>query len=369
MYRARVSTPLRRHQNGDTREGPSRAAWTSIEIAFDDERLVADAGLVLPATLCERLGAQGVIDGLVGRPGEPARAGAGAKALSVALAMLAGADSIDDIDRLRAGRERRGARRLPARRPPPPASGCAASASARCASSTPPPASCLRRAWGAGARPERLVIDLDSSIAEVHGRKPRPGRALRPHPGARLPPDPRHLGRDGRRDPRPPAPRRGQHPVRGGALLRGVDRPLPAGRPPGRVPRARRLGVPQLPPVAGDPPPRRPLLGVGHDAGPRASGDRADRRGRLARRSPTRARGGPRSPRRRSPWTPSTAAAPIPCPSAFASWCDGCSTTTPHHPQQPLFQRLPLLPDPHQPRPTTSPWSRPSTATTPRSSW
>ena len=28
-----------------------------LEIVFDDDRLVADAGLVLPALLCERLGA------------------------------------------------------------------------------------------------------------------------------------------------------------------------------------------------------------------------------------------------------------------------------------------------------------------------
>ena len=36
-----------------------------LEVAFDDERLVADAGLVLPATLCDRLGAMELIDGLV----------------------------------------------------------------------------------------------------------------------------------------------------------------------------------------------------------------------------------------------------------------------------------------------------------------
>ncbi len=29
----------------------------------------------------------------------------------------------------------------------------------------------LRRAWGAGARPKRLVIDLDSSITQVHDNK------------------------------------------------------------------------------------------------------------------------------------------------------------------------------------------------------
>ncbi len=75
-----------------------------LEIAFDDGRLVADAGLILPATLCGRLGATQLIDGLVARPGNPAiGAGTGAKALSVVFGMLAGADSIDDIDRLRAG--------------------------------------------------------------------------------------------------------------------------------------------------------------------------------------------------------------------------------------------------------------------------
>jgi hypothetical protein len=34
----------------------------------------------------------------------------------------------------------------------------------------------LRRAWEAGARPERLVIDLDSSITQVHGKAKRGAR-------------------------------------------------------------------------------------------------------------------------------------------------------------------------------------------------
>jgi len=72
-----------------------------IQIAFDDGALVADAGLVLPATLCERLGAEAVLEDRVRHP--QARRGGGARALSVVLAMLAGADCIDDIDRLRAG--------------------------------------------------------------------------------------------------------------------------------------------------------------------------------------------------------------------------------------------------------------------------
>jgi hypothetical protein len=148
----------------------------AIEVAFDDERLVADAGLLLPATLCERLGAQQVIDDLVERPGDPqVGLAAGAKALSGAFAMLAGADSIDDVDRLRAG-----------------ATGSVLGIRPRAASTMGNwlrglgfgqvrqlDAACgelLRRAWGAGARPERLVIDLDSTITEVHGYKKRGAR-------------------------------------------------------------------------------------------------------------------------------------------------------------------------------------------------
>jgi len=87
-----------------TRERAPSDRIDDLEIAFDDERLVADAGLILPATLCDRLGATQLIDGLVERPGDPAiGAGAGAKALSVVFSMLAGADCIDDVDRLRAG--------------------------------------------------------------------------------------------------------------------------------------------------------------------------------------------------------------------------------------------------------------------------
>ncbi len=159
-----------------TRERVGSSGLEGIEIAFDEERLVADAGLVLPATLCERLGAQGVIDGRLERPA-PARmgGGAGAKALSVAFAMLAGADSIDDVERLRAG-----------------ASGAVLGLRPRAATTCGNwlrglgfgqvrqlDAACgelLRRAWRAGARPERLVIDLDSSITPVHGKAKRGAR-------------------------------------------------------------------------------------------------------------------------------------------------------------------------------------------------
>ena len=33
-----------------------------LDVAFDDDRLVADAGLILPATLAHRLGLRGLVD-------------------------------------------------------------------------------------------------------------------------------------------------------------------------------------------------------------------------------------------------------------------------------------------------------------------
>jgi hypothetical protein len=148
----------------------------AIEVAFDDEALVADAGLILPATLSQRLGAQEVIDGRLERPGDPAiGVAAGAKALSVAFAMLGGADSIEDVDRLRAG-----------------ASGAVCGVRPRAATTCgnwlrslgfgqvrqldAALGELLRRAWGAGARPERLLIDMDSCITPVHGKKKRGAR-------------------------------------------------------------------------------------------------------------------------------------------------------------------------------------------------
>jgi len=181
-----------------------------VEIAFDDEALVADAGLVLPGTLCERLGAHQVLEDRVRRPGD--RRGAGARALSGVSGMWAGADSIDDIERLRSG-----------------ASGAVLGLAPRAATTVGNwlrgmgfgqvrqlDAACgelWRRAWDAGARPQRLVIDLDSAITPFH-RKAKAGARYGHTRSAGLPPDPGDLRGDRRCDPRPPEKRRRQHPAR-----------------------------------------------------------------------------------------------------------------------------------------------------------
>ena len=50
-----------------------------IEIAFDDDRLVADAGLLLPATLAQHLGLQELADSYLDLGDAPGRANAGDK--------------------------------------------------------------------------------------------------------------------------------------------------------------------------------------------------------------------------------------------------------------------------------------------------
>ena len=75
-----------------------------IRIAFDDHRLVGNAGLILPATLAGRLGLAELVDHDVDLGDAPGRANAGDKMLTLVASALAGGDCIDDADALRAGR-------------------------------------------------------------------------------------------------------------------------------------------------------------------------------------------------------------------------------------------------------------------------
>jgi hypothetical protein len=80
----------------------------NMQVAFDDERVVSDAGIALVATLAERLGIEGLIARLVRLPRDrPGAANAGRKVMALLYAMLLGADSIEDTEVLRAGRTRR----------------------------------------------------------------------------------------------------------------------------------------------------------------------------------------------------------------------------------------------------------------------
>jgi hypothetical protein len=75
-----------------------------ITMSFDEPNLVPNAGLLAPALLAQKLGIAELVDARVRLPaGRAGRASCGAKALTVLGGLLAGADSIDDLDVLRCG--------------------------------------------------------------------------------------------------------------------------------------------------------------------------------------------------------------------------------------------------------------------------
>ena len=69
-----------------------------IHVAFDDHRLVANAGLLLPVTLAHHLGLGDLVDRHVDLGRAPGRANAGDKMLTLVGSALAGGDCIDDAD-------------------------------------------------------------------------------------------------------------------------------------------------------------------------------------------------------------------------------------------------------------------------------
>lgn len=144
---------------------PASHTLDRIAVTFDDDRAVADAGLVLTGTLVQRLGLEEVVDDIVDVGYRPGR-----KLLTLTHALVAGGDCIDDVALLRAG------------------------ATARVLGHDTVAAStvgtwlreftfghvrqldrvgelALRRAWQAGAGPGNapMFIDIDSTICEVHG--------------------------------------------------------------------------------------------------------------------------------------------------------------------------------------------------------
>ena len=74
-----------------------------IRIVFDDHRLVANAGLLLPATLARHLGLRELVDHHLDLGGAPGRANTGDKLMTLVASALAGGDCIDDADVLRTG--------------------------------------------------------------------------------------------------------------------------------------------------------------------------------------------------------------------------------------------------------------------------
>jgi hypothetical protein len=78
-------------------------AASAVDIVFDDPNLIADAGLVPVVALAEQIGLPALVTEQVRITGAANSAGANpaAKVMSLLAGMIAGADSIEDIDRLR----------------------------------------------------------------------------------------------------------------------------------------------------------------------------------------------------------------------------------------------------------------------------
>ena len=74
-----------------------------IHIAFDDHRLVNNAGLILPATLAQHLGLPQLVQQRLDLGNAPGRANTGDKIVTLVASALAGGDCIDDADVLRTG--------------------------------------------------------------------------------------------------------------------------------------------------------------------------------------------------------------------------------------------------------------------------
>jgi hypothetical protein len=70
-----------------------------LDICFDDTHAVANAGLLLAATLVERLGIEQTADQLIDLGERPGAHRPGRKLLTLVHSMLAGGDCIDDAVR------------------------------------------------------------------------------------------------------------------------------------------------------------------------------------------------------------------------------------------------------------------------------
>jgi hypothetical protein len=143
-----------------------------LDVAFDDDRLVADAGLLLPATLAHRLRLRELVDEHLDLGDKAGAANAGDKLLTLVLSALAGGDCIDDANALRAG----GTERILGFRVKAPSTLGTFLRSFRWGHVRQldrVSRELLGRAWAAGAGPggAPLTIDLDSTICETYGLK------------------------------------------------------------------------------------------------------------------------------------------------------------------------------------------------------
>ena len=141
-----------------------------LDVTFDDEHAVADAGLVLTATLAQHLGLRELLDEVVSLGDAPGRANVGHKAMTLVHSALAGGDCIDDAASLGAG----GTEAVlghELRAPSTLGTFLRSFSWGDVRSLDAVSRRLLARAWAAGAGPGdgAVTIDVDSTVCETYG--------------------------------------------------------------------------------------------------------------------------------------------------------------------------------------------------------
>ena len=142
------------------------------QIAFDDDNLVANAGLLLPITLANRLGLGDLADSCLDLGPSPGRANVGDKLLSLTASALIGGDCIDDVDVLRSGDTER-VLGFKVKAPSTLGTFLRSFRWGHVRQLDKVSRKLLARAWAAGAGPGKdpFTIDLDSTVGETYGLK------------------------------------------------------------------------------------------------------------------------------------------------------------------------------------------------------
>jgi hypothetical protein len=142
----------------------------ATRVVFDDERAVANAGVLLPALLAGRLGLEALVDRTVDLGDRAGAPNPGRKVMSLVSAIALGADCIDDCDVLRSG-QTQAVLGHEVSAPSTLGTFLRAFTFGHVRQLDRVLAVSLSRAWAAGAGPgeERLVVDVDSFVGEVYG--------------------------------------------------------------------------------------------------------------------------------------------------------------------------------------------------------
>ncbi len=139
-----------------------------IQVAFNDHRLVDNAGLLLPAALALRPGLSQLVQQRLDLGDAPGRANTGDKIMTLVASALAGGDCIDDADALRAGGTA-GVLDCLVRAPSTLGAFLRSFRWGHVRQPDRVSRELLARAWQAGPGDAPLTIDLDSTVCETYG--------------------------------------------------------------------------------------------------------------------------------------------------------------------------------------------------------